>query len=234
MAKKNIRTNSGPSSVSSHYLGERGCQYAEGFQDHHLGYRLQAEYFQPHILSQDIVLDFGCGNGGILKHIKCKEISGLEVNPYTLSQAQKLGVTARIYSNVDELPNNCFTVIYSNHVLEHVPSPVLILQRLKKSLKRRGRLILILPLDDWRSSYQQKWLKDDHDRHLYTWTPRLIANLLYEAGYEVDDVKVITSAWSFRLFPLYKIPIFGKLARRITAILLKRRQIKVLATKKSD
>lgn len=223
-------------SLSSHYQGEKGKKYIsmQIFKNHHEGYRLQSEFFQPHISLKAIVLDFGCGNGGIMKYIKCKEVSGFEINSYAVAKARELGVVNKIYNDIKKLPKNYFTVIYSNHVLEHVLCPVAILKKCRQCLKKNGLLILLLPLDDWKLKKQRDYNFDDIDHHLYTWTPRLLCNLLCEAGYKVVEIKIITSAWSLRLLPLYKLPLLGRFARHITALLLRRRQIKALAVKTRD
>ena len=89
-------------------------------------------------------------------------------------------------------------------------------------------MVLRLPLDDWR---EQRDPADDGNRHLYTWTPRLIANLLREAGFQVERAEVVTYAWPPRSAELVdRLPrrVFDLLAR-VTAIALRRRQVLVVA-----
>lgn len=54
--------------VSHHYQGEAGSRYFEHHQSDgaHAGYELNLAYFKPYLESGDVVLDFGCGNGGML------------------------------------------------------------------------------------------------------------------------------------------------------------------------
>ena len=70
--------------VSTHYSGESGRVYADSKQlnPNEVGYSLNFEYFKPYLKPTDSVLDFGCGNGGMLMHIKsaCATAAGLEVN----------------------------------------------------------------------------------------------------------------------------------------------------------
>jgi hypothetical protein len=51
--------------------------------------------------------------------------------------------------------------------------------------------------------------------------------VLYEAGYEVGEVRIVTSAWHPRLFPLMKLGL-AKLAFRALAVLKRRRQLFVI------
>lgn len=216
--------------VSDHYKGEAGTRYAEHHQTdpYHLGYQLDLEYFTPYLKPTDVVLDFGCGNGGMLRLLRAHvhRADGLEINPCAAQTARSFGLT--IYSALSELPlAPIYDVVVSNHVLEHVRDVPSTLERVRASMKQDGLLLLKLPLDDWRTGYQRRWSRDDIDHHLYTWTPRLMANMLFETGYRVEAVRVITSAWDPRLFPLVKLGL-GSLAFRALAVLKKRRQLFVV------
>lgn len=216
--------------VSDHYRDISGSHYFEHHQSdsQNLGYEFDAAYFKPYLKPTDIVLDFGCGNGGIMLLLKeeVKQIDGLEVNPAAIERVRSLGLT--VFSSLSELPEEpVYDVVLSNHVLEHVRDVSTTLERVRKSMKPGGSLLLKLPLEDWRSRDQQKWSKDDIDHHLQTWTPKLAANVLYESGFEVENAKVITSAWHPKLFSLNKIGL-AKVAFWALAVLKKRRQLFVV------
>lgn len=215
------------SDASRHYKGEAGRRYADHHQSNpeSLGYRLNVEYFLPHLRSSDVVLDFGCGNGGMMtllsRHVKT--VKGLEVNPHVAAVARQLGF--HVYSDLAELPHSpTFDVVVSNHVLEHVRDPSSTLERIRAAMKPGGILLLKLPLEDWRGRDQRRWSNDDIDHHLQTWTPKLIANVLFESGFEVVDVRVVTSAWHPKLFRFLKLGL-GRLAFWAFAVLKKRRQL---------
>lgn len=213
--------------VSKHYKGEAAARYVSMRQSNpeSIGYALNVEYFAPYIRPGDSVLDFGCGNGGMIPHLikLAKHVVGLEVSPEARSIAEKTGV--RIVAGLDDLnENDVFDVIVSNHVLEHVPNVVEVLTKLRKHIKPGGLFVTKLPYDDIRCSHQCSWSKDDVDHHLQTWSPRLFANVLYESGYEVKDIHMITSAWHPKLFPLTKIGLH-RFAFWIFAILKARRQL---------
>jgi len=216
--------------------GEAYCNHYFNDKKYHLGYFLQARLFSEYIASEDRVLDFGCGNAGLLFFLQesCKEIAGLEINPASLSKARELGIKNRLFTSYEELPNNYFTIAYSNHVLEHVLDPLFTLRTIHETLQQGGKLILILPIDDYRDKHQRTWVQGgDLDGHLYTWTPRLITNLLAESEFEVLAADVLATAWTPKLFPLYRLPILGGFFRYLTAVLLKRRQLRVVAQKKT-
>jgi hypothetical protein len=56
-----------------------------------------------------------------------------------------------------------------------------------------GRLVLCVPIDDWRA--QKTYNPNDIHHHLYTWTPLLLGNLLLEAGYSIERIWVYSHAW---------------------------------------
>ena len=217
-------------SVSDHYLGDAGVRYVEHHQSdpYSAGHQLNLEYFMPYLQPTDTVLDFGCGTGGML-HLLSEQVrnaEGLEVNPHAAESARTLGLT--VYSSLSELPQGpVYDAVVSNHVLEHVRDASTTLERVRGSVKPGGLLLLKLPLEDWRARDQRRWFKDDIDHHLQTWTPRLIGNVLFEAGYEVEEARVVTSAWHPKLFPLARLGL-GKLAFWAVAVLKKRRQLFVV------
>ena len=185
-----------------------------------------AARFQPFVRSDDIVLDFGCGGGGILQHLACGRRIGVEPNPTAREECAMLGIEC--YPDVVSAPAPVDVVI-SNHALEHCLSPYDDLCALRHSLRPGGTLVLVLPINDWRSE-RRPHLPDLH-HHLYTWTPQLIANLLSEVGFFVERASVLTHAWP---------PGFSRLHGRIptalweagcyfTSALLLRRQILTVA-----
>ena len=86
--------------------------------------------------------------------------------------------------------------------------------------------VLWLPLDDWRA---ERDFVPDPNHHVYAWTPRLLATLLREAGFEVRDCRVVTHAWSLRYARLW-LPerLFDALCW-VTAVVGRRRQLEAVA-----
>ena len=218
--------------VSAHYLDEAGQRYAAHHQSStdHAGFALDLAHFAPYLTPSDVVLDFGCGNGGMLRLIRERvaRADGLEVNPTAAEMAEAEGST--IYRRPGDLPDRpTYDVVLSNHVLEHVRDPSSTLERLRRCIKPGGLFVTKLPIDDFREGLQRRWSRDDINHHLHTWTPRLFANTLYEAGYDVRSCRVITSAWHPKLFPLIKLGV-APLAFWALAVVQKRRQLFAVAT----
>lgn len=222
--------------IAKDYTGDKGKAYAiERGQDNlnHLGDKIQASLFLKHLKPDDDVLDFGCGNGSIAKQIvpHTKSICGLEVNLYPRALAVGQGLT--VYGTIAEIPDEVqFDVIISNHVFEHVVNVVETLQELRKRVRPGGRMILILPLDDWRQKSNANWHASDPNHHLHTWTPLLIGNTLAEAGFQPQAIRVLTFAWSYKLFFLGD-GVVQHLACRLLSIFKKKRQILAIAINNS-
>ncbi len=217
--------------VSERYQGEAGAEYAAHYHSDPMdvGFRLAAEPLYPYLRSSDHLLDFGCAAGGVLRHLapRVARAEGLEVNPHTSATARSLGFT--VYNSLDELPDELsYDVVVASHVLEHVRDVASTLERLRAVLRPGGRLLVMLPMEDWRTATQREWERGDIDHHLYTWTPRLIANLLHETGYEVSDVTIRTTAWHPRLFPLMRVGL-GKPAFWAFSVLKRRRELFAIA-----
>lgn len=186
--------------------------------------------FQPWVKSTDRVLDFGCAGGWILKNLDCAERVGVELNPAAHAFCRENGV--KVYSSLDQVTERNFDVIISHHCLEHVPYPLEALRAIRGLLKDGGNLVLVVPIDDWR--VEKDFTGTDIDHHLHTWTSRLMANTLREAGFAVRQVGVLTHA----LFPGWQkvtsvmpAPVFNKLCC-LASVLKKRRQLQAVATNK--
>lgn len=215
--------------LSEHYKGEAGEEYARARHsnvDSH-GFDLNFQSFSPYLKPGDRVLDFGCGNGGMLKRLKDfgANAEGLEINPAAARMARELGFT--VYGSLDDVPREPpYDAVVSNHVLEHVRDPSTTLELVRSRLRPGGRIILKLPIDDVRARLQRGWSRDDVDHHLHTWTPRLLANTLFEAGYDVQKCDILASAWHPKLFWMGR---FEELGFRAFSKLKNRRQLVAVA-----
>ena len=219
--------------IASAYSGDKGEAYFIGRgQDKlmHLGYRLQAKFYRPHLKKHMEVLDFGCGNGSMAAILSddVSSIEGFEVNerPRELAR-EELGLT--VYSGFEALPaGRLYDAIISNHVFEHIPYPISMLSQLRDRLKPNGVLIIMVPVEDFRTARNIDWKSLDVNQHLHTWTPLQFAHTLREAGFEPREVRTITSAWTHKAFFLGEgllQSVFGQLFARLK----RRRQLLAVA-----
>jgi SAM-dependent methyltransferase len=213
--------------ASAGYTGEDGTYWAYQRPIGRLGGELDLWKFEPHIRTSDRVVDFGCGGGYLLARLPGTEKVGVEPSPHARAEARRQGVES--VASLDDLPDAWADVVVSNHALEHTLAPHDELRAIRRVLKPGGRLVLVVPVDDWRS--QRRLDPDDRDHHLYTWTPLLLGSLLVEAGLEPLSVRIRTRAWHPRVTPrvpsLLRAPVDS-----LIAVLLRRREIHALAVRR--
>jgi len=213
--------------VSSHYEGAEGARYAE--------YQLaiarpmgavNARKFARFIKPTDTVLDFGCGGGFILLALPCANRIGVEPAEAALAVARSNRIEA--YPSTTMVGAARVDVVISHHALEHTTRPLDELRALRNVLKHGGRLVLVLPLDDWRT--QRRYELREINHHLYAWTPQLLGNLVADAGFRVEQIMVVTHAWPPGAHVLRRLPaaVFDACCFAF-AVLRRRRQIQLVA-----
>tara|TARA_B100000767_G_C19616303_1_gene472063 strand:+ start:254 stop:913 length:660 start_codon:yes stop_codon:yes gene_type:complete len=145
--------------------------------------------FSDYIKKDDIVLDFGCGGGFLLKNINCKKHIGVEINPTAFEIAKKNGI--EIYNCVEDIPDEYVDVIISNNALEHTLRPLDELKALKSKLKVEGKIIFVVPCESIKYSYKP----NDINHHLYSWSPMCLGNMFTEAGFSLIESKAYIHKW---------------------------------------
>ena len=145
--------------------------------------------FMEYIREDDIVLDFGCGGGYLLKHINCNKRVGVEINQTALETAKNNEV--EVYKSVEDVPNEYVDVIISNNALEHTLRPLDELKLLYKKLKKNGKIIFVVPCESISYAYKP----NDINHHLYSWSPMCIGNMFTEAGYSLIESKAYIHKW---------------------------------------
>ena len=178
--------------TAEHYEGMSGrSYYAWQRRTGLVGGHLEARKFSSSIGPNDTVLDFGWGSGAMLRSLACARRVGIDINPAARLEAATGGV--EVYASLADVPPSSIDVIVSNHALEHVLSPYDACCQLLDVLVPRGRLVMCVPFDDWRT--QRVYDPRDINHHLYTWSPLLLGNLLCEAGFNVELSAMLTHAW---------------------------------------
>jgi SAM-dependent methyltransferase len=148
-----------------------GCAITAGYADRQFG----------------SVLEFGAGLGQNLAIIKAKSKWAVDVSEDSKNACRAKGFEWR--GALAEIPDRTFDMILSRHSLEHVPEPRRVLLDLhKKSQGTQTELFLIVPLED---SVRVSSLKDfDEHRHLFSWSPETIKNLLLDTGWQPSQIAI--------------------------------------------
>ena len=95
------------------------------------------------------VLDYGCNTGrhaSIVKQAYGYNVMGADINPVSISVAQKEGIPAELITpNFFEKYKFSFDVIINSHVLEHVDDPKGFLVNIQRLLKEEGTFVIAIP-----------------------------------------------------------------------------------------
>lgn len=166
--------------------------------------------FEEFIHPSDIVIDFGCGGGFLLKEFSAVRKIGIEINASAYPQMIENGIEA--YRSIADVPDNVADVIISNHALEHVFHPYEVLCELKSKLKRGGLLIIVVPSEqacnqEYTDNYEYK--ENDVNHHVYTWTPLTLGNLIKFAGFEIIKSEALRHCWVGNFHEESKSPLFN-------------------------
>jgi 2-polyprenyl-3-methyl-5-hydroxy-6-metoxy-1,4-benzoquinol methylase len=140
--------------------------------------------------SDKLLLDIGCGNGTFL-HVACShgfKPHGMDVSARAAEIAEaQYGIPVRQGAIGSRAWDDCqFDFVTMFHVLEHTTNPRFALQYARERLRPTGALILQVPNV---SSLQARifgrfWYGLDVPRHTINFTPKALARLLEEMGFE--------------------------------------------------
>jgi len=85
-----------------------------------------------------------------------------------------------------------YDYIFSSHCLEHLADPISVLIYWKSKIKAGGVLFLYLPHPD-----MGYWLPQNNRKHLHTWYPVEMANILRDLGFKDVIYSERDLNWSF-------------------------------------
>lgn len=138
-------------------------------------------YFKNIDTNNKKVLDYGCGLGQNIYLIH--NSSGYDISELSKEYFKKYNLNF-----INNLNNQKVDIILHSNVLEHLENPLENLKEIYNLLNDNGKLILILPVEKI-----DCFIKTDLNKHLYTWNPRTIKNLLELANFKFvsyDYIKV--------------------------------------------
>jgi len=111
---------------------------------------LESAYYISKILDYPYnkkVLEYGCGNGRIMKHLQALDIHGCDINPKYISKAKEQNLKCDLLENFNE---NDFDICYSLTVFIHLnlEDSKTALKYIHKKLKKGGLAYLQIPIYD--------------------------------------------------------------------------------------
>lgn len=131
------------------------------------------------------LLDYGCGAGSFLAHMRARGYSaeGVEPDDDARRAAQQTS-SCPVHPSLDQVTHPLFSVVTLWHVLEHVTDPVDTIRKLGQRLTPNGVLLVAVPdISSWDAEhYGPKWAALDVPRHLSHFRPKDIDRVAQGAG----------------------------------------------------
>ncbi len=115
------------------------------------GYRPALEIYDEilnNLVDHDtLLLDAGCGPGGLVKRMLGRAQRVVGVDRYVSSFADQLEITEAVEADLNALPfmDASFTLITCSWVLEHLPDPAAVFSEFSRVLKPGGQVMFITP-----------------------------------------------------------------------------------------
>ncbi|HWZ23094.1 MAG TPA: class I SAM-dependent methyltransferase [Cytophagaceae bacterium] len=149
------------------------------------------------------ILDFGCGNGWLLKNLKSLgwEVNGLDFDAKAVEFCNSLNLNVCLGDiRSQNYPDNYFDAITINHVIEHVHEVDELIKDAYKVLKKGGELIIATPnTQNWQHKlYGKFWFQLDPPRHLHIFNIDNLEKVVKRNGFEVHKSfsSIRMDAWS--------------------------------------
>lgn len=142
--------------------------------------KVYADKILQHVKPGDLVMDYGCGNGRILQHIRDPKV-GIDIVPEAAAMIG--GFTPDQY-------NGKVNVIYSVCVFIHNPYEICcnILQWMHERLKAKGKLLLQMPL-------YSEGKNPLHPMDVGVWTQAMFEKAVKD--YKIIDMHVNPGSFTF-------------------------------------
>lgn len=135
------------------------------------------------------LLDVGCGAGALLEAASSRgwQAEGVDFDVGAVAAANtRPGVSARTGSiEQAAFPAGSFDAVTFDNVIEHLPDPASAFREAHRVLRPGGRLVMMTPNADalGHAIYGLAWRGLETPRHLFLFTPHLLARMASEAGF---------------------------------------------------
>lgn len=153
-----------------------------------LGERRSADVMYLDRVSPGRLLEVGFGDGRRLERFSAMGwvVEGQEVDPIAIRQARDRGLSVHEGAlDVIGLASECYDAVISNHVIEHIHDPAVLLAECYRLLKPGGQLVLVTPnvSSFGHAVFGRNWLPLDPPRHLHLFSMTTLTALLVHAGF---------------------------------------------------
>lgn len=141
-----LAVNLGRSGNSPEHWDKR---LAETWDDAHRSWPTLNKMIAATTTTEQRILDIGCGNGSMLRHLKSlgyRDLNGIDISKYAISRLRAEGIKMH-YAQLPEvpLPSDDFDVVIASAVLEHVVRRRAFAKEIRRILKPGAHALIIVP-----------------------------------------------------------------------------------------
>lgn len=154
------------------------------------GYPLEYSWFtETNIKKTNSILEVGCGKGDLLKlffDAGFKDLMGIDPFLEKDFTYNNLKILKKDLSQI----NDVFDLVMFHHSFEHLNNPHETFNMLKNIVKRKGEIIIRIPLIDsfaW-ETYKTNWVQLDPPRHFFLHTVKSIKYLCDIYGFHIRKI----------------------------------------------
>ncbi len=160
---------------------------------------------------RDRILDFGCGTGNLLFYLRANGFHDLHgYDRFAASQCREPGLV--IHSEDPRDLDRTFRFAMANHVLEHIPEPATVLQRLFDAISDDGSVLIRVPIaSSWAfEEYGADWVQLDAPRHVAIPSEQGMHDLAERLGFKVEYTRFDSGLMQFMGSESYRadVPMF--------------------------
>jgi SAM-dependent methyltransferase len=144
--------------------------------------RLRAAKLAPHIRLSDTVLEYGVGLGWNLAAVDCGRKLGFDVGEFLEPEVRARGI--EFVADTARLADGSVDLVLCHHTLEHAWHPAEVLASIHRLLQAGGRLLVFVPYE--KEKRFRHFDPGELNHHLYSWNVQTLANLVLDAGFNVQ------------------------------------------------
>ncbi|MGQ9876782.1 MAG: class I SAM-dependent methyltransferase [Chloroflexus sp.] len=166
-------------------------------------YTVKMRRFVEQFCSSGVLLDIGCGTGVFLEEMQMSrkwQLYGVEPTLSAATYVRERFSIPVINERVESafLPDETFDVVTMWNVFEHLENPRLALQKIHRSLKTEGILIIAVPNYESLSRviFGKYWCGWDLPRHLFVFPRAVLIWLLNQNGFRVLDSRCFIGSYA--------------------------------------
>jgi 2-polyprenyl-3-methyl-5-hydroxy-6-metoxy-1,4-benzoquinol methylase len=136
------------------------------------------------------LLEVGAGNGRNLVFLRAKgwNVFGQDIDHLACEKLRPNGIPTVEGSILEATPDRVYDVVLLSHVLEHLPDPSAVIDRVYQLLKPGGKLVAFTPnaRSVTRTMFHQYWRGLEAPRHLIIFAAESLKQLIERSDFSVE------------------------------------------------